>query len=131
MEITPILEDGKVESLRESELGLLRALKMPQLRLLDTMGNLMHRACDAQGLKISPTQEILDAYRKSKTGWTRYEGEFRKLFSHRWVESAVSQSIIPFGRLRCSEETPDQCHRRIVAEYLLEKRKRVEITHLR
>ncbi len=53
VEIDQILEDGQVESLRDSELRLLHALKMPQLRLFEKVDDLIQRAYDAQGKKIA------------------------------------------------------------------------------
>lgn len=53
VEIGHILEDGTIESLGESELRLLRALKMPQLRLFDRVEDLIQRAYDTQGSKIA------------------------------------------------------------------------------
>lgn len=53
LEILQILEDGTAESLCDSELRLLRSLKMPQLRLFDKVDDLIQRAYDAQGKKIA------------------------------------------------------------------------------
>lgn len=53
IEIGHILEDGAIESLRESELRLLRELKMPQLRLFDNVEDLVQRAYDTQGRRIA------------------------------------------------------------------------------
>jgi len=80
--------------------------------------------------ELAPTQEILDAYRKSKKAWPQYEKDFLKLLSDRQVEKVVSKDLIHHGCLLCSEETPDRCHRRLVAEYLLEKWGNMEISHL-
>ncbi len=80
--------------------------------------------------ELAPTQEILDAYRKSKQGWPQYEREFLKLLSHRQVEKTVPRDLIHYGCLLCSEETPDHCHRRLVSEYLRDQWGNIEITHL-
>ena len=53
IEIGHIIEDGTIESLSESELRLVRALKLPQLRLFDTVEDLIQRAYDTQGNKIA------------------------------------------------------------------------------
>ena len=51
----------------------------------------------------APTQEIFDNFKKNKGGW---------------------------ACLLCSEDTPDHCHRRLVAEYLEKKFGDMEIIHL-
>jgi len=79
---------------------------------------------------LAPTKEILDAYRKSKQGWPRYEREFLKLISDRQVEKMISKELIDHGCLLCSEETADHCHRRLVAEYLRDQWGNVEIFHI-
>ena len=53
IEINHILEDGRIESLAESERRLLRELKMPQLRLFEKPEDLIQRAYDTQGDRIA------------------------------------------------------------------------------
>lgn len=79
---------------------------------------------------LAPTQDILDAYRKEKGDWQLYERQFLELMAARRVEEAVTRELLDGGCLLCSEETPDRCHRRLVAEYLREKWGDVEIEHL-
>jgi uncharacterized protein (DUF488 family) len=81
-------------------------------------------------LELAPTQEILDGYRKEKGGWPAYERRFLDLLRERRVEEAVAKEAIAEGCLLCSEEQPERCHRRLVAEYLAERWGDVEIVHL-
>jgi len=53
IEIGHILEDGRIESLGESEKRLLRELKMPQLRLFEKPEDLIQRAYDTQSHRIA------------------------------------------------------------------------------
>jgi uncharacterized protein (DUF488 family) len=80
--------------------------------------------------ELAPTREILDAYRNGKDGWLRYEREFLELLARRQVERTLPKNLIHHGCLLCSEETPDHCHRRLVAEYLRDRWGNVEIMHL-
>jgi uncharacterized protein (DUF488 family) len=48
----------------------------------------------------------------------------------RKIEDQVSRDVIAGGCLLCSEDKPDHCHRRLVAEYLKEHWGDVEIRHL-
>lgn len=80
--------------------------------------------------ELAPTQEILDEYKKHKGDWSVYEKKFLNLMSNRQVEEVIDKDLLHGGCLLCSEDTPDHCHRRLVAEYLKDKWGDVEITHL-
>lgn len=81
---------------------------------------------------LAPTQEILDAYKKAAAmPWEEYESRFLDLIASRRIEAELDPDA--FDRrtvLLCSEPTPEHCHRRLVAEYLAERWRNVEIVHL-
>jgi len=79
---------------------------------------------------LAPTKEILDEYRKNKGDWAVYEQQFQELLKIREVEKKLSTEMMDGACLLCSEEKPEFCHRRLVAEYLKEKWNHVEIRHL-
>jgi uncharacterized protein (DUF488 family) len=79
---------------------------------------------------LAPSKELLDAYRKNGGDWPTYRSGFLRLIAAREVEKRVSKELIDGGCLLCSEEAPDHCHRRLVAEYLADKWGNLEITHL-
>jgi uncharacterized protein (DUF488 family) len=80
--------------------------------------------------ELAPTQEMLDAFKKEKGEWAVYEKRFLALIAERRIEEKVPREVLHQGCLLCSEETPEHCHRRLVAEYLKEKWRDVEIRHL-
>jgi uncharacterized protein (DUF488 family) len=80
--------------------------------------------------ELAPTAEILDAFKKRKGDWRLYEEQFVDLMRSRRIDETVSRDLIDGGCLLCSEEKPDHCHRRLVAEYLREKWGDIEIEHL-
>lgn len=80
--------------------------------------------------EFCPTQEILDAFRKGKGSWVDYERDFTHLIEERRVAEAVSRDLLDGGCLLCSEDTPEHCHRRLVAEHLRDRWRDVEIVHL-
>ena len=80
--------------------------------------------------ELAPTQEMLDEYRKNRGGWPDYETNFLSLMAKRKVEDTVAREVIDGGCLLCSEATPENCHRRLVAEYLQRKWGDVEIEHI-
>ena len=79
---------------------------------------------------LAPTKEILDAFKKKKGAWETYEPKFLELMRSRKIERTLDPSQLDAACLLCSEETPDHCHRRLVAEYLQKKWPNVEIHHL-
>jgi uncharacterized protein (DUF488 family) len=78
----------------------------------------------------APTREILDNYKKKKVDWVEYERDFLALISQRKIEQALSREMLDRACLLCSEDMPDHCHRRLVAEYLQKKLGDIEIIHL-
>ncbi|HEV2416250.1 MAG TPA: DUF488 domain-containing protein [Terriglobia bacterium] len=79
---------------------------------------------------LAPTQDILDAYKKQKGDWGLYERQFLDLMRSRHIEDKAPRDMLDGDCLLCSEEKPDHCHRRLVAEYLKEKWGNVEIAHI-
>ena len=79
---------------------------------------------------LAPTKEMLDAYRNEHRDWATYEREFLALMDERRVAKRGIKRIISNACLLCSEDVPDNCHRRLVAEYLQRHWGDVEITHL-
>jgi uncharacterized protein (DUF488 family) len=80
---------------------------------------------------LAPTQEMLDAYKKRKGDWAAYEREFMALMDRRRIAAILLPS--DFERrtaLLCSEATAENCHRRLVIEYLAERWPTVEAVHL-
>ncbi len=79
---------------------------------------------------LAPTQAILDDYKKRGGDWRVYESSFLALMAQRRVEAVVPKEVIADGCLLCSEDKPDHCHRRLVAEYLQRHWGDIDITHL-
>jgi len=79
---------------------------------------------------LAPTQDILDAYKKHKGDWNLYEMQFLDLMRERKIEEKASRELLDGGCLLCSEEKPQYCHRRLVAEYLQDKWGDVDIEHI-
>jgi uncharacterized protein (DUF488 family) len=81
--------------------------------------------------ELAPTEEILSEYRSHKK-WDRYVEQFEALMDQRNVPDCLDQTLFSESRccLLCSEATPDQCHRRLVAERLAKHWTGKEIVHL-
>lgn len=80
--------------------------------------------------ELAPTKEILDEYRKNSGGWPTYERRFLELIARRRVESLFEKSLFDGACLLCGEESPEHCHRRLVAEYLRDRWGGIDIIHL-
>jgi len=79
---------------------------------------------------FAPTKEILDAYKTKQIDWDEYVRRFSKLITEREIENKIKAEELNNSCLLCSEPTPEQCHRRLVAEYFLDKFGDIEIKHL-
>ena len=81
--------------------------------------------------ELAPTKEILDDYRKDKN-WLRYVTRFELLMDEREIPTTLEWGDFDSKTscLLCSEATPEQCHRRLVAERLAAHWTGVEIVHL-
>jgi uncharacterized protein (DUF488 family) len=80
--------------------------------------------------ELAPTQDMLDRYKKEKGDWSAYEREFLKLIRARRIENEMRDVIANDDCLLCSEPTAEHCHRRLVAEYLQEHWRHVDVRHL-
>ena len=80
--------------------------------------------------ELLPTKEILDNSKKEKGKWLVYERDFKDLLERRRPEETLSGDLFDEACLLCSEDRPEQCHRRLVAEYLANKWPNVKIFHL-
>lgn len=81
-------------------------------------------------LILAPTKAILANYKKKSGTWEEYESSFIELMAERRVEHQMSKKVVNNGCLLCGEPTPEQCHRRLVAEYLRRQWGDVDIRHL-
>jgi uncharacterized protein (DUF488 family) len=81
--------------------------------------------------ELAPTAEILDTYRKDKN-WASYVSKFLPLMAERRAEESGNAILNQYSApcLLCSEDTADQCHRRLVAEYWAAQFPDLEVVHL-
>jgi uncharacterized protein (DUF488 family) len=79
---------------------------------------------------FAPTKILLADYRAGKLTWAEYETEYLNLLDLRKVGAKTDIESLHRHCLLCSEHTPEQCHRRLLAEYFQHKFKDVEIVHL-
>jgi uncharacterized protein (DUF488 family) len=81
-------------------------------------------------INLAPTKEMLTRIRNKELTWNEYEVEYLTLIKKRKIANKIDISNLHKTCLLCSEHTPDQCHRRLLAEYLQKINKDIEIIHL-
>jgi uncharacterized protein (DUF488 family) len=100
----------------------------------DDLAYFLQEICGAEYVHeplLAPTQEMLDAYKKRKGAWSEYERDFFALLRERAIEEKLSPAQFSEPTvLLCSERTAEQCHRRLVLEYLASAWGDVLIRHL-
>lgn len=82
---------------------------------------------------FAPTKEILDNYKKKNITWSEYEKLYIQLIEKRHIENLFTKIINNnYGNicLLCSEPEPQQCHRRLLANYLKQHFENIQIKHL-
>jgi uncharacterized protein (DUF488 family) len=88
----------------------------------DDLRYFLHAICGAEYVHeplLAPTQEMLDAYKKTKGSWQDYATQFLELMVERRIESVIAPALFDVPAvLLCSEPAAEQCHRRLVVEYL-------------
>ena len=70
---------------------------------------------------------------KKPITWAEYQTRFARLIRKRKIETLIKPAELDYACLLCSEPTPENCHRRLVAEYLRDKwadSVKIEIVHL-
>ena len=80
---------------------------------------------------LAPSEDILKAYRQDKD-WESYERKFEALMDERDILGQLDRTFFSEKDccLLCSEDTPDRCHRRLIAERLANSWPDVEVVHL-
>ena len=78
---------------------------------------------------LAPTEQILQSKRDGGS-WSDRERDFLALMEERQVENKIDPQLLDGGCLLCSEPEPDECHRRLVAEYLQRHWGNLSISHL-
>jgi uncharacterized protein (DUF488 family) len=82
-------------------------------------------------IEIAPSKELLSGYRKKEKTWNDYERVYQKLLDNRDIASKINVEDFNEKCLLCSEHIPEQCHRRLFAEFLQKLNPDVEIIHLK
>ncbi|MGE5432916.1 MAG: DUF488 family protein [Syntrophomonadaceae bacterium] len=80
--------------------------------------------------ELAPTQEIMDDLKKNNGDRETFEKNYLSLISKRKVDRMDIKDLLDESCLLCSEDKPDECHRKLAAEFLQKKWGSVDIVHL-
>jgi uncharacterized protein (DUF488 family) len=81
--------------------------------------------------EYAPTKDLLKRYRDKQTSWPEYEQEYMTLVEEREILADIELADLDGVVFLCSEHEPDQCHRRLLAEYFKDHLPEINIVHLR
>jgi len=114
-----LLREARVERLVDVRLHNTSQLagfaKMDDLQFICETFGIEYRHCP----ELAPSADLLYRFKKDKN-WQSYECDFHQLLEGRDVRSLWKSQFAEKERvcLLCSEDKPEKCHRRLVAEYL-------------
>lgn len=69
---------------------------------------------------FAPTKELLTGYQKGEISWPKYIEIFRGLLIDRKISQKYNIESFNNACFLCTEDTPEQCHRRLLVEYFKE-----------
>ena len=68
-------------------------------------------------IDFAPSKELLDQWHKQEVTWEEYVKVYTDLLKDRDVLRKYGVKSFDGSCFLCSEDTPEQCHRRLLAEY--------------
>jgi len=72
-------------------------------------------------VRFAPTKDLLEKYKAGIVKWDEYENEFNQILLNRNIEKIVKEEYlhdIDGLCFLCSESEANQCHRRLVVEFI-------------
>ena len=81
---------------------------------------------------FAPSENLLNAYRNKQINWDEYTERFTQIIEMRGFIDYIEKKYDNLDGycLLCSEQKPDKCHRRLLAEAICEKFSEYELKHL-
>jgi len=80
--------------------------------------------------ELAPSKDLLDGYKKNTIDWNEYIKIYNQLIKDRNIIKTININDFDNAVLLCSESTADQCHRRLLAEYIAKNFNNIQIKHL-
>lgn len=67
---------------------------------------------------FAPTKDLLDKWHKQEVSWDEYEAIYTSMLKERDILRNYGIKQFEGSCFLCSEDTPENCHRRLLAEYM-------------
>ena len=94
---------------------------------LQTIGGITYQHAP----ELAPDETLFADYRKKGLKWDAFEPRFLDIMATRKIEDQFDPKALEGACLLCSEDTPHNCHRRLVIEYLEDRwGQSLDVTHL-
>lgn len=95
----------------------------------------LHSICGIEYIHepmFSPSENTLKRYKKKEIDWNTYKEEFNQTMNERNISTLIKEKYLNLDNvcLLCSEPTPDNCHRSIIAEKFRDIDNRIVVTNL-
>jgi len=81
-------------------------------------------------IDLAPSKELLNGYKDKSVSWEEYVKVYNQILIDRDAIKNISINELDNIVLLCSEPTAEQCHRRLMAEYLSKNFEDIKIKHL-
>lgn len=81
-------------------------------------------------VELAPTKDLLRLYRAKEIDWAEYEIRYLDLLRNRAIQNFLRSDDLDRACLLCSEDRPDFCHRRLLADYLVAFFPDLKIVHI-
>lgn len=96
---------------------------------------LLHRVSNIKYIRdkeLSPNLDLLSSYKNKEIDWSGYVKKFDELMNERDILKYIELEYPSLDRycLMCSEDKPDYCHRRLLAELIRDNFEDYKIIHL-
>lgn len=80
---------------------------------------------------FAPSKDLLDRWHKKTVTWDEYVSEYTSMLKSRDIIHKYGIQQFDGSCFLCSEETPENCHRRLLVEYMREHSvEDLQIVHL-
>lgn len=79
---------------------------------------------------FAPTKELLSDYQNKRIDWVDYQKIYQGLIENRKILTSYDVQAFDNCCFLCSEETPEQCHRRLLVEFFKKHNPDIQIIHL-
>ena len=80
--------------------------------------------------ELAPPLDLLSQIKNGAINWAQYEQIFNNVLKNRQIENLFTPDTLNKVCFLCAEKTAENCHRRLVAEYLQQHFPDIEIVHL-